>query len=89
MRKMIGKEMAETIEIGEAGIPITPGSKEAVEDIHEAMGVIDSIGYPVIVKASAGGGGKGMKIVTKEEELADSLRACQRIAESAFGSSKK
>ncbi len=68
-----------------AGVPIVPGTKDAVRDAAEAIGVASSLGYPVLVKASAGGGGKGMRVVAREADLASALEAARREARNAFG----
>ncbi len=68
-----------------AGVPIVPGTRDAVGDAAEASGVAASLGYPVLVKASAGGGGKGMRVVAREADLASALDAARREARSAFG----
>ncbi len=67
------------------GIPVVPGTAEAVTDLKEAADIAGQIGYPVLVKAAAGGGGKGMRLVTEESELESSLRGAQSEAASAFG----
>jgi acetyl-CoA carboxylase biotin carboxylase subunit len=66
------------------GLPVTPGSAGAVAAEDEAAGVIRELGFPVIIKAAAGGGGKGMRIVRNQEELAENLRLASREAESNF-----
>lgn len=66
------------------GLPVTPGSAGAVAAEDEAAGVIRELGFPVIIKAAAGGGGKGMRIVRKQEELAENLRLARWEAESNF-----
>ncbi|HTY59134.1 MAG TPA: ATP-grasp domain-containing protein, partial [Bacteroidota bacterium] len=68
-----------------AGVPTVPGTRGAVTDAAEAAAFCASHGYPVLVKAAAGGGGKGMRIVREERELAGSLRAAASEARSAFG----
>ncbi len=68
-----------------AGVPITPGSPGVIEDATEAAAVAREIGLPVMVKASAGGGGKGIRIVTEASELAAAVRQSQAEAEAAFG----
>jgi len=68
-----------------AGIPVVPGTKEGITDIDRAVGVADGIGYPVIVKSSAGGGGIGMKIVHESEDLPDAIESTQSVARSTFG----
>jgi acetyl-CoA carboxylase biotin carboxylase subunit len=67
-----------------AGVPITPGYEGIIEDDGEAARIADQIGYPVIIKASAGGGGRGMRIVRNRDELVASLPAAQHEAQVAF-----
>ncbi len=67
------------------GIPVIPGVEKPVSDAKEAKTIADQIGYPVLVKAAAGGGGKGMRVVRKAEDLASSLEGAQREAKGAFG----
>ncbi len=69
-----------------AGAPVVPGSKGAISDADKARAEAAIIGYPVLVKASAGGGGKGMRRVDSESELADAMRLASGEAERAFGS---
>ncbi|MFN3285340.1 MAG: acetyl/propionyl/methylcrotonyl-CoA carboxylase subunit alpha, partial [bacterium] len=69
-----------------AGVPVVPGSPGPVRNEREAYQVADRIGYPLLVKASAGGGGRGMRVVHSREDLARALQAAQREAEAAFGS---
>ena len=68
-----------------AGVPVVPGTTEALRDADEALSVAESFGYPVLLKAAAGGGGKGMRIVRAREELAEALASAKREALSAFG----
>lgn len=68
-----------------AGISIVPGTTEPIGDENEAMKVIREIGLPVMIKASAGGGGKGMRLVKEESEVLNSIRAARSEARSAFG----
>lgn len=68
-----------------AGVPIVPGTKERIDDIDAAMAIAREIGYPVLLKAAAGGGGKGMRLVESEEEFRESIAAAQREALKAFG----
>lgn len=67
------------------GVPVIPGSDGVVEDVEKGKVVSAEIGYPVIIKASAGGGGKGMRIVWKEDELDKAFQMAQTEAEAAFG----
>lgn len=68
-----------------AGVPVIPGSDGVVEDIEEAYQVAERLGYPVMVKASAGGGGKGIRIVHQQTELAQAFEAAQSETKAAFG----
>ncbi len=68
-----------------AGVPIIPGSNEPLYDASEAAEIADKIGYPVIVKAALGGGGKGMRVAESPEELETAFRTAQKEAEAAFG----
>lgn len=68
-----------------AGVPVVPGTTTALRDADEALGVADSFGYPVLLKAAAGGGGKGMRVVRTPAELPDALASAQREARNAFG----
>ncbi len=67
-----------------AGVPTVPGAVDAIDDIGEAKRIAREIGYPVMLKASAGGGGKGMRVVAEESQFEDSLRACRNEAKGAF-----
>jgi len=69
----------------EAGVPVFPGSPGAVEDPDEAVKVAEKIGYPVIIKASAGGGGRGMRVCHNEMTLRSNLQAASTEAQAAFG----
>jgi len=69
----------------EAGVPIVPGASAPVTDPGPALGLAREIGYPVMVKAAAGGGGKGMRVVNTPEELPGALDAATSEARSAFG----
>ncbi|MDX9994701.1 MAG: biotin carboxylase N-terminal domain-containing protein, partial [Rhodocyclaceae bacterium] len=68
-----------------AGVPLTPGYHGDNQEPAFLKEQADRIGYPVLIKASAGGGGKGMRAVYKSEEFADALASCQREAASSFG----
>lgn len=69
----------------EAGVPVLPGSQEAVEDYEEARTLCKEVGYPVILKAAAGGGGRGMRIVNHESQLQSQFETAQAEASKAFG----
>ncbi len=66
-------------------IPLVPGSDSAISNINEALQVAEQTGYPLLIKASAGGGGKGMRIVHNKEELEESITRAMSEAQSAFG----
>src|SRR3989441_8221677 len=72
----------------QAGVPVVPGSELPLKDAAEAVEVADRIGYPIIFKAAAGGGGRGMRIVRRREDAAQAFDACQAEAGAAFGSSE-
>ncbi|WP_419913498.1 acetyl-CoA carboxylase biotin carboxylase subunit [Hoeflea sp.] len=78
--KITAKKTAE-----ELGIPVVPGSGGEVADEHEAVRISSEIGYPVIIKATAGGGGRGMKVANNESELALALATARTEAGAAFG----
>ena len=78
--KVAARQMAEAL-----GIPVIPGSDAAVADRDEALAAARRIGYPVLLKASAGGGGRGMRVVAHEQELPGQLTSARAEAESAFG----
>jgi acetyl-CoA carboxylase biotin carboxylase subunit len=70
------------------GLPITPGTKEAVSSIRDAEKTAKELGFPVIIKAAAGGGGKGMRVVRSKEELEANLSIASREAESNFADNR-
>lgn len=69
----------------EAGIPVVPGTKEPVYEAEEAKKIADQLGYPLMIKASAGGGGKGMRIAAAAEEFLTNFQTAQREAVKSFG----
>ena len=71
-----------------AGLPVAKGSDEAIDDAQVASQLAADIGYPVIIKAAAGGGGIGMQIVHQESEFESALNLCQSRAQSAFGDNR-
>lgn len=66
-------------------IPMVPGIDEAITDVKKAKKIANDIGFPILIKASAGGGGKGMRVVEKESELGEQMKRAISEAESAFG----
>ncbi|UXZ44606.1 acetyl/propionyl/methylcrotonyl-CoA carboxylase subunit alpha [Pseudomonas soli] len=71
-----------------AGVPLVPGYHGEAQDLETFRAAAERIGYPVLLKASAGGGGKGMKVVEEESQLADALASAQREAQSSFGDAR-
>ncbi len=69
----------------EAGVPTVPGTPGTISDIEEALGYVEKIGFPVIIKATAGGGGKGMRVATDPEQFAQVFSLAQNEALAAFG----
>lgn len=84
IQKMGIKDIAKE-EMKRANVPVVPGSDGLVESIDSAVATAKSIGYPVIIKATAGGGGKGIRIARNEEELINGYKMTQQEAETAFG----
>ncbi len=84
IRAMGSKSAAKAL-MGQAGVPLTPGYHGDNQDPAFLADQASSIGYPVLIKASAGGGGKGMRRVDKREDFAAALASCQREAKNAFG----
>jgi acetyl-CoA carboxylase biotin carboxylase subunit len=72
----------------QAGVPVVPGSEAALKDAEDALEIAERIGYPVILKAAAGGGGRGMRILRERDGTASAFAACQSEAAAAFGSSE-
>ena len=70
---------------GKLGLPLVPGSDGAIDDPVEAAKIAEEIGYPVIIKAASGGGGRGMKVCTSPDDLASLMQAAGNEAKSAFG----
>lgn len=82
--KMGTKDVARST-MKEAGVPIVPGSEGVIENLDEAIAIANDIGYPVIIKATAGGGGKGIRVAKNEKELIKGITITQQEAETAFG----
>jgi len=84
MQMMADKSKAKQV-MAEAGVPTIPGSDGAVADADEARRLASEIGYPVILKAAAGGGGRGMRVVEDESYIENAFLACEAEAVNAFG----
>lgn len=82
---LMGNKILAREKMAEAGIPILPGSKKGVKDEKEAVKIGKEIGFPVIIKASAGGGGRGMKIVYSPTSLPNAFHSARAEAVAAFG----
>ena len=82
--QMMGDKVEARRAMNEAGVPILPGSPDPLETEEEALALAREIGFPVIVKAAAGGGGRGMRIVRTEEELGPALETASNEAAAAF-----
>ncbi|MFS8086133.1 MAG: acetyl-CoA carboxylase biotin carboxylase subunit [Acidobacteriota bacterium] len=82
--QLMGEKVEARRAMKEAGIPIVPGSPKALESEEEALEMAREIGFPVIVKASAGGGGRGMRVVRNESELAAAVETASTEAAAAF-----
>jgi len=82
--RLMGDKIEARRAMNEAGLPVLPGSSEAISSEEEGLKLAREIGYPVIVKASAGGGGRGMRIVRTEQELGQALKTASTEAAAAF-----
>ena len=87
MRKMGDKSLARRT-VAAAGVPTVPGSPGALESVDEALAFARKAGYPVILKAAAGGGGRGMRVARDERELSGAYETARNEAEKAFASSE-
>ena len=85
MIRLMGDKISAKKAAIEAGLPVIPGSNGAVQTIEEARQIAEDIGYPVIIKATAGGGGKGMKIARTATEIVEAFELAQKEALNAFG----
>ena len=83
--EVMGSKLAAKEAVKAYNIPLVPGTEEAVTDVQEAITIARSIGFPILIKASAGGGGKGMRIVEQESELEEQMERAISEAEAAFG----
>lgn len=82
----MGDKAAAKETVRAAGVPVIPGSEGPVADEREAHTIAEEIGYPVLIKAAAGGGGMGMRVVSNAEELASAFQVARTEAQGAFGS---
>ena len=84
IRKM-GDKVQAKITAAEAGLPLVPGSPGAVHSLEEAQKLAKGIGFPLLVKAASGGGGRGMKVANRPEELSEAFSSARSEAKAAFG----
>lgn len=83
--EIMGSKLAAKEAAKKYGIPMVPGIEEAITDVKKAKEIAESIGYPILIKASAGGGGKGMRMVESAAEFEEQMQRAISEAESAFG----
>jgi acetyl-CoA carboxylase, biotin carboxylase subunit len=86
--ELMGNKANARIQMQKHDIPVIPGSTGFLEDVAEAKQVAKEVGYPILLKAAAGGGGKGIRRVDTEEELANSFNEAKREAQMAFGDAR-
>jgi acetyl-CoA carboxylase biotin carboxylase subunit len=85
---MMGDKLQARAEMKRLGVSVLPGSSDFIRSEQEALSIADEIGYPVIIKAAAGGGGRGMRIVETRRDLPQALETAQAEAAGAFGSAR-
>ena len=83
--RMMGSKLAAKATAESHNIPLVPGTAKAIDDINEAKLIAEKIGFPILIKASAGGGGKGMRIVQNKEEFEEQMKLAVSEAISSFG----
>ena len=83
--RIMGDKISAKQTVKEAGIPVVPGSDGGVSTLEEAMAAAEHIGFPVLIKAAAGGGGRGMKVAKDADSLAEAVATAQSEAAAAFG----
>jgi acetyl-CoA carboxylase, biotin carboxylase subunit len=83
--EIMGSKIGAKQAVSKFNVPLVPGTQEALRDVVEAKNIANNIGYPVLVKASAGGGGKGMRIVNSADEFEEAIRMAQSEALASFG----
>ncbi len=83
--ELMGNKIAARKAMERAGVPVVPGAEERVTDFQQAKEIADEIGYPVIIKPAGGGGGIGMSVVYRQDELKEALESSQTIASKTFG----
>src|SRR5207249_12147582 len=86
--ELMGSKTRARETVAAAGVPVVPGTTRPLVSVEDAHAVAASIGYPVMIKAAAGGGGKGMRLVRTAEEMPSAFRDARSEAENAFGDSE-
>lgn len=85
---LAGDKFAARVSMADAGLPVVPGSRSVVDDVDQARNVCAEIGYPVMLKAAAGGGGRGMRMIEGPDELDEAFAMARGEAGAAFGDSR-
>jgi propionyl-CoA carboxylase alpha chain len=83
--EVMGDKLSAKQAVKSYNVPLVPGVDQAISDVNEAINVAEQVGYPILIKASAGGGGKGMRLVERSEDFAEQMRLAQNEARSSFG----
>lgn len=83
--ELMGDKLSAKQAVKSYNVPLVPGVDSAITDVNEAIKVAEEVGYPILIKASAGGGGKGMRLVERSEDFAEQMRMAQNEARSSFG----
>ena len=83
--RMMGDKVAAKAAVKQAGLPVVPGTEGAVDNPDDAQEIAEEIGYPVLIKAAAGGGGRGMKVAESADTLAEMITLAKRESKAAFG----
>ena len=83
--RLMGDKIAAKETVKKLGIPVVPGSDGEISDANDAVKIAKEIGFPVLIKAASGGGGRGMKVVRNEDEVIPAFRAARTEAKAAFG----
>ncbi len=85
--RLMGDKVSAKKEVGKFDVPLVPGSKDNVANVEDALRIAEEVGYPVMIKASAGGGGKGMRVAGNAKQLKEEFERAQSEANSAFNDS--
>ena len=83
--EIMGDKLSAKQAVKEFNVPLVPGVDHAITDVNEAIKVAEEVGYPILIKASAGGGGKGMRLVENSAEFVEQMKLAQNEARSSFG----